>query len=362
MGNIELTQHLSAGIRDLVSDAIGISLGRPSLALFLARTAVWQKRAARRRLAWDRRGVHVPAFMIVSVTSRCNLSCAGCYSRAQPRSADGDMTGDRLRGLLAEARDLGVSIVLLAGGEPLVRKDLLDITREFPDIIFPMFTNGLLIDESVARKLGAQKNVVPVLSREGHEVDTDGRRGSGVHLRLQETIRRLKNRSVLLGTSLTVTGRNYGTVTDEGFIRELLTAGVGLIFFVEYVPVKEGTENWVLTDVQRTGLSRSVEAFRARLPGLFIAFPGDEEESGGCLGAGRGFVHVSADGNLEPCPFAPYSDANLGEMTLKEALRSRFLRAIRDNHEDLRETRGGCALWQKREWVKSLLRETAHQR
>lgn len=69
------------------------------------------------------------------------------------------MTGTQLRGLLSEARELGVPIVLFAG-------------------VFPMFTNGLLIDETVARRLGAQKNVLPVLSLEGHEGDTDGRRGS----------------------------------------------------------------------------------------------------------------------------------------------------------------------------------------
>ena len=89
---------------------------------------------------------------------------------------------------------------------------------------------------------------------------------------------------------------------------------------------------------------------------MFIAVPGDEEEIGGCISAGKGFVHVSADGNIEPCPFAPYSDTNLRDSSLKEALQSEFLRTIRQNHEQLMETEGGCALWVKREWVRSLLR------
>lgn len=357
MDDIALTKHMNAGIRKLVGDALKTSLRKPALALFFARTALWQRRAARRRLASDRRGIHAPAFMIASVTSRCNLNCAGCYARAQHRSPEGEMSTSQLRSLLSQARDVGISIVLLAGGEPLTRPDLLDITREFPDIVFPMFTNGLLISEAVAGRLAAQKNILPVLSLEGHEGDTDGRRGAGVHDRLFETLRNLKRRSVLVGVSLTVTSRNFETVTDESFIRELLGAGAGLVFFVEYVPVKEGTEEWVLTPEQRAGLLRAVNGFRSRLPGLYIAFPGDEEESGGCVAAGRGFVHVSPSGSLEPCPFAPYSDANIKDMPLAEALRSRFLRAIRDNHDSLRETKGGCALWEKREWVKSLLDE-----
>ncbi len=66
-------------------------------------------------------------------------------------------------------------------------------------------------------------------------------------------------------------------------------------------------------------------------------------------------MHISASGDVEPCPFAPYSDTNLKDTHLKEALQSEFLKAIRQNHEKLHETEGGCALWVKREWVQSLL-------
>jgi MoaA/NifB/PqqE/SkfB family radical SAM enzyme len=45
-----------------------------------------------------------------------------------------------------------------------------------------------------------------------------------------------------------------------------------------------------------------------------------EEEMGGCLASGRGFVYISAQGDFEPCPFAPYSDTNLKENCLKDAL------------------------------------------
>jgi MoaA/NifB/PqqE/SkfB family radical SAM enzyme len=99
--------------------------------------------------------------------------------------------------------------------------------------------------------------------------------------------------------------------------------------------------------------------YKVKYPALFIAFPGGEEEMGGCLASGRGFVHISPDGNLEPCPFAPYSDSNLKDMSLKDALDSRFLRKIRQNHHNLKETRGGCALWENRAWVQSLIKDSS---
>ncbi len=98
------------------------------------------------------------------------------------------------------------------------------------------------------------------------------------------------------------------------------------------------------------------DSFRSKYQALFIAIPGDEGEIGGCLSAGRGFVHISADGNVEPCPFAPYSDTNLRDSSLKDALQSEFLKAIRQNLYQLHETAGDCALWVKRIWVRSLLK------
>jgi MoaA/NifB/PqqE/SkfB family radical SAM enzyme len=98
-----------------------------------------------------------------------------------------------------------------------------------------------------------------------------------------------------------------------------------------------------------------VASLQKRLRGLFIVFPGDEEVFGGCLAAGRGFIHISPSGRVEPCPFAPYSDANVRDVPLRDALASPLLATIRTNHDRLTETSGGCALWSQREWVQSLL-------
>ncbi|MBU1064529.1 radical SAM protein, partial [bacterium] len=61
---------------------------------------------------------------------------------------------------------------------------------------------------------------------------------------------------------------------------------------------------------------------------------------------------------LEPCPFAPYSDVSLRDLSLKDALKSRFLKTIRENRDKLDESNGGCALWVQREWVKSLIEDS----
>jgi len=348
---------LNTAIRSYLKDAVRITLKDPSQARFFLRMLRSQREAAQTRQQWGIEGLHVPPFLIVSVTNRCNLQCKGCYAQAhaQNRPLGAELSEDKLRSVIAEARELGISAILLAGGEPFVRKELTFITRDFPEIIFPVVTNGTLLDDTLIQKLKGQRNVWPVLSIEGLERDTNGRRGNGIYQRVQTAMKKLKDNGIFFGCSLTITRSNVSMITDERFMQDLIKAGGKIFFFVEYVSVNEGTEDWVLTNEQRADLLSATNAFRATLPGLFIAFPGDEDQFGGCLAAGRGFVHISPEGNLEPCPFSPYSDANLRDVSLKEGLQSHFLQTIRQNHSQLNETAGGCALWTEREWVHSLL-------
>jgi MoaA/NifB/PqqE/SkfB family radical SAM enzyme len=263
------------------------------------------------------------------------------------------MSDDRIWKLVEEAKELGISFIVLAGGEPLMRPNILDLSKETPEIMFMMFTNGLLINGEVLKEIAENRNIVPLLSLEGYQIDTDGRRGSGVYGVLLQSIAKLKEEKVFWGASLTMTRSNFEEVTDENFIKQLVNSGCKFFMLVEYTPVITGTESWVLAEEQKSRVISIRDSFRSKFPALFIALPWDEDEIGGCLSAGRGFVHISAEGNVEPCPFIAYSDTNLKNMSLKEALQSKMLKTIRENHGELKEIQG-CALWEKREWVKSL--------
>jgi MoaA/NifB/PqqE/SkfB family radical SAM enzyme len=231
---------------------------------------------------------------------------------------------------------------------------LLCITADFPEIIFPVFTNGLLVNAETIKELKKQKHVAPIISIEGYEDATDDRRGAGVYAHLLKTMQAMKDAGLFFGNSMTVTRQNFGSVTDAAFVKKLMSLGSRAFFFLDYVPVEAGTDELILTDAQRSALLGAMTKFRATLPGLFIGFPMGEEEFGGCLAAGRGFVHVSPEGRLEPCPVSPFSDTSLKDVSLREALGSRLLQTIREHGEELTETRGGCALFERREWLSAL--------
>ena len=88
---------------------------------------------------------------------------------------------------------------------------------------------------------------------------------------------------------------------------------------------------------------------------IFISFPGEEKDMGGCLAAGRGFFHIAANGDAEPCPFSPYSDTNLRDIPLKDALRSPLFTKLKSEGILQKEHTGGCVLFEQKDAVSSLL-------
>lgn len=351
----EPAKLLETSLSRFVRDALALALRAPSLLGPMVRFARGQRKAARVRASWEARGTHVPPLMIASITETCGLRCAGCYARAQGCGGGDELATARWSGLFREASELGMSFVLVAGGEPFSRWEVIEAARAVPDTLFAVFTNGLLVCPRTVEAIRKSRNVVPVISLEGPQRETDSRRGAGVYRRVMQAMRRLASARVPFGASLTVTSVNLDVVTSPAFIRSLTGAGARIVFFVEYTPVQPGSEALALSEAQRAELRRRAAAFHAERRALFVAFPGDEERYGGCLAAGRGFIHVNPQGRLEPCPFAPFSDASVRETPLAEALRSPFLAAIRRHHGRLTETRGGCALWAGRDWVRTLL-------
>jgi MoaA/NifB/PqqE/SkfB family radical SAM enzyme len=363
--NKKINSPAENGYKDLINSAIGevfrdalkITFRHPGQALFMLKSLRNQQKAAKIRLQHEKQGVPVPPFAIVSVTHQCNLRCKGCYAQSfhPAETQQAEMDSAKLSSVFQQARELGIGIILIAGGEPLGRQDILEIITGFPEIIFPLFTNGLLLNEEKLQLIKKERNVIPVVSLEGDLAATDERRGLGVFENVMKVFHAMNVQGLFYGVSITLTRNNFQTVTGEPFIQQLLALGCKLFFFVEYIPVQQGTEDLVLTESQRSEVIGLMATLRSKFPALFIAFPGDEERFGGCLAAGRGFIHINAQGGLEPCPFAPFSDVDLNQLSLKDALQSKLLKTIRDNPEQLKETSGGCALWEKQDWVRSLV-------
>jgi len=352
----DLTKMLNKSIGFLIEDFIKIALSDFSSAKSIINIALKQKNTVNIRNKNEEEGLHVPPFMIASITSTCNLRCKGCYDREKHHNCSCELNEEQWSEVFLQARNLGMSFILLAGGEPMTKEKVIKECIKYPEIIFPMFTNGMLIDGQWVDFFASCRNIIPVVSIEGDKNETDSRRGEGVFERVSLSFDLMKKRNIFYGISITLTSENFESVLTEEFIKNYIDNGCRTFFFIEYIPFDASTEKLVISEAQRAELDERLKKLREKFKGIFIAFPGDEKAFGGCLAAGRGFVHINAMGAIEPCPFSPYSDVNLKNTTLTEALNSPLLKEIRDLHGLLKEHKGGCALFENREMVEKLIK------
>ena len=358
--SFDLQDYLTEGVERIVSDAIKATLKDPRESLFMAKFAAASRAASKRRRAAEDAGEHVPSFLITSITSKCNLHCAGCYSRCSQATTDAEpvnqLTGEEWLRIFDEADQLGISFILLAGGGPMLRRSVIEAAGQMENVLFPIFTNGTYMDEKYFDLFDRCRNLIPIMSIEGEKETTNRRRGEGVYDRVIANMDELCRRGLIFGTSVTVTTENLREVTSEAFLETLSDRGCKAVIYVEFVPVSEDGAQLAPGDGERAFLNDEIARLRSDRPEMvYVSFPGDEKGSGGCVAAGRGFFHINSHGGAEPCPFSPYSDVNVKNTSLREALRSPLFTALRDGGLLLDDHAGGCVLFEKRELVERIL-------
>lgn len=358
--NFDLQEYLTKGVEGVIADAVKATLKNPRESSFMLKFAAASKAASKRRRKLEDDGEHIPAFLITSITSKCNLHCAGCYSRCNHATVDAEpvsqLTGEEWLRIFDEADELGISFILLAGGEPMLRRDIIEAAGKKQNIMFPIFTNGTFMDERYFELFDRCRNLLPVMSIEGEREITDARRGKGIYDRLITNMEELNRRGLIFGASVTVTTENIHEVTSEDFLKSLSDRGCRVVIFVEFVPVTEESKYLAPGDKEREYLTGEIKRLRTEHQEMvYISFPGDEKSSGGCVAAGRGFFHINSHGGAEPCPFSPYSDINVRNSSLREALHSPLFMALRDGGILMDDHEGGCVLYEKRELVERIL-------
>jgi MoaA/NifB/PqqE/SkfB family radical SAM enzyme len=167
----------------LFSDACRINRFNPSQCLFWVRTYFRQRSRAAARNEAGSEQLNIPPLLILSGTNRCNLNCKGCYASSRSESNE-ELSLERIESLFQEASDLGVGVIMITGGEPLMKPEILWMAGKQKEIIFPVFTNGILLNKGSISYFKHHKNLIPVLSIKGGRAQTDNGRGTGVYSQL----------------------------------------------------------------------------------------------------------------------------------------------------------------------------------
>jgi MoaA/NifB/PqqE/SkfB family radical SAM enzyme len=352
-------QETSQDIGDLVLSSLRArGRSRPRHLFFYLRV-VWRMLRARRRRKRRQAEIDgpIPTVVAISPTMRCNYSCQVCYSRGRP--SDDELSTGELNSLLDEAVKLGVYAIVITGGEPLLRDDLLDLVRRHRRLLFVMITNGSCVTTEKARRIAKCGNLITLVSIEGFQEDTDEMRRPGAHEIAVRALESLEKARACHGFAATCTWANIDHLGTDHFIDQMIALGCSVGYFTEYVPCgPDPTPDWALNSEQRAEFRQQVLHLRRHKPIVLIQFPHDEYGPDNlCSAAGRRSVHISSQGDVEPCPFVPIARENIRRGGLQAACESAFLSSIREHPDLLRRDRYACALWEHREEVEKLARK-----
>ncbi len=274
-------------------------------------------------------GYEIPLLLVISPTMRCPLRCYGCYSAEYARNSDLDFA--TLDGLVGEAKSLGNYFMVISGGEPFIYEGIYDLWKKHDDVWFQVYTSGVTLNQASVAKLAELGNVMPCLSVEGFEDETDKRRGTGHFKRLLEVFARLREAGIPFGVSATATRENNQLIMSDAFVDFYAKQGALVGWYFQYMPVgREPVMELMPTPEQRLYRHQRLLALRERHDILLADFWNDGPLVGGCIAGGRRYLHVNNAGDVEPCVFCQLSTDNLHDKSLLDVLRtSRLLAAIR---------------------------------
>jgi len=267
----------------------------------------------------DKYHCNIPWAILMDPTSACNLSCTGCWAAEYGNQLN--MSYEELDSIIRQGKEMGTFMYLYSGGEPLVRKkDIIRLCEAHPECMFLAFTNGTLIDEDFADEMLRVKNFIPAISIEGFEEETDARRGAGTYRKVIQAMELLKEKKLIFGASCCYTSQNTDVIGSEEYIDDLIDKGCKFAWFFTFMPVGVGSPTELIaTAEQREYMYRQIRTFRETKPLFTMDFWNDGEYSQGCIAGGKAYLHINANGDIEPCAFIHYSDSNIREQTLLEA-------------------------------------------
>lgn len=273
---------------------------------------------------------NIPWAVLLDPTSACNLHCTGCWAAEYGNKLN--LSFEEIDDIIRQGKELGTYMYIYTGGEPMVRKnDLICLCEKHSDCVFLCFTNATLIDEAFAEEMLRVKNFIPAISLEGFEDATDGRRGSGIYQKVIAAIELLREKKLPFGISACYTSANFESITSEKFYDSLINMGADFIWYFHYMPVgNNAVPELMPTPAQREEIIHRLRLYRSTKPLFAMDFQNDAQYVGGCIAGGRRYLHINANGDVDPCVFIHYSDSNIRDKSLLESLRSPIFMAYHD--------------------------------
>ncbi len=308
-----------------------------------------------------------PRLIFWELTKRCNLKCAHCRAEADDSLFEGELGAGAVKKIIDDIASFAKPILVLTGGEPLYRKDILEIAAyaKEKDLRTALATNGTLVDRGTAGKIASAGISRVSISIDGKDARShDGFRGiPGSFDKALDGARNLKEAGVEFQFNTTITRRNVNDI--EAILSLAENEGARALHLFMLVPVGCGVEIvgtdmiskekyeevllWFSRRSRETKLEFKATCAphyyrilrqEARREGRKISFETDgmAAMTRGCL-AGSGVCFISHRGDIQPCGYLPLVAGNVTAVPFRDIWeKSELFTELRD----LSHLKGKC--------------------
>lgn len=279
--------------------------------------------------------MRAPNLVIFEPTYRCNLRCVHCCVAAEGNH-ERELTAGEAIGVIDQIAEWQVPFLTIGGGEPLLRKDLFEITRHAAEhMSVTLTTNGFFFDKSIAKlaiSSGVSSVIVSLDSTDAQRHDSiRGKKGS--YDRALEAVINCMSAGLPCCISATLMKCNTSDIAALAKLSKSL--GLSTFQVNRFVPIGRGKQNrneLELTAKEYLESLAEINRLRREMKSLFIQICHDPQETivggtepgqkgGGCI-AGKGWAVITPTGDLLPCPFYPAKIGNVLEKPLSELWRT----------------------------------------
>jgi radical SAM protein with 4Fe4S-binding SPASM domain len=284
------------------------------------------------------------------------MKCSHCYINATEEKLDNELTTEEGKAFIDQICQVSKPLLVLSGGEPLLRKDLFELIKYGTDkgLKMGLGSNGYLIDDTIAKKLKDAGIATVSISLDSNvPAQHDDFRGvKGAFEKAVHACRALRKNDVLVQVNATLTHNNYNQIDDIMSLAEEIGVENFHLFFL--VPTGRGKK---LTDISPKKYEDMISNTFAKVakhklnvrPSCAPQFMRIAKKMGldmkqwirGCI-AGLYYCRIYPNGDVTPCPYLPIKLGNVREENFKEIwFNSDVFNKLRDSNT-LKGKCGAC--------------------
>jgi len=299
---------------------------------------------------------YIPLVISWNLTRKCNLKCSHCYINASPTELKDELNTEESKQLIDQIAQVSRPLLILSGGEPLLRNDVYELIRYGTQkgLRMGLGSNGGLIDAKVARDLKeAGVKTVSISLDSTVPAQHDAFRGvPGSWNKAVDAIKALRENDILVQVNTTLPQDNYNQIDDIMSLTEQIGVENFHLFFL--VPTGRGRKIADISPQMYEDMITNTFAKTAKhklnvRPSCAPQFMRIAQGMGldmrqwirGCI-AGMYYCRVYPNGDITPCPYLPVKLGNIRETSFKEIwFNSPIFKTLRDPNS-LKGKCGAC--------------------